>query len=102
MRILTLVMVLIVLALQYRVWFGEYGARDIRELKQEVLRQQEANATVAQRNQLMYADIEDLRNAHEAVEERARNELGLIRENETFFRMIPREHETTEESESPL
>lgn len=93
MRILTFIMVLIVLALQYRVWFGEYGVRDIRNLKQEVARQQEANTTVAQRNQLMYADIEDLRNAHEAVEERARNELGLVREGETFFRIIPTDYE---------
>jgi len=82
-------MLTLLLLLQYRVWFGEYGARDIRQLSREVERQKEANATVRQRNQLMFADIEDLRHAHEAIEERARNELGLVKANETFFRMIP-------------
>ncbi|RUO36354.1 cell division protein FtsB [Aliidiomarina sanyensis] len=88
MRVLTLVAIAIVLMLQYRIWFGQNGLQDLRELRQEVARQAQANESLQQRNQLLAADIDDLRTALEAVEERARNELGLVRPDETFFRLI--------------
>jgi cell division protein FtsB len=88
MRLLTLIIVGLVLVLQYRIWFGQHGMQDFRELKSDVARQQAANESLEQRNQLIAADIDDLRNALEAVEERARNELGLVRPEETFFRLI--------------
>jgi cell division protein FtsB len=47
-----------------------------------------------QRNKLLYADTDDLKLGSEAIEERARNELGMIKENETFFRLIPKENST--------
>lgn len=88
MRVLTLIMLGIVLLLQYRIWFGQYGAGDLRQLRSDVSRQAASNEALKQRNQLLYADIEDLREAHEAIEERARNELGLVKPEETFFRLI--------------
>ncbi|RUO22505.1 cell division protein FtsB [Aliidiomarina iranensis] len=88
MRLLTVIIIGLVLALQYRIWFGEYGMKDYRELQSDVARQAVTNETLEQRNQLIAADIDDLRNAMEAVEERARNELGLVRPDETFFRLI--------------
>ncbi|MCC5856428.1 MAG: cell division protein FtsB [Idiomarina sp.] len=93
MRLIALCMLGIVILLQYRIWFGQYGAGDLRQLRQEVARQSDSNQALQQRNQLLYADIEDLRSAQEAVEERARNELGLVKSDETFFRLIPREEQ---------
>ncbi|TRW49609.1 cell division protein FtsB [Aliidiomarina halalkaliphila] len=93
MRVFTIIVIAIVLMLQYRVWFGQHGMSDLRELRQEVERQEQANQSLQQRNQLLAADIDDLRSALEAVEERARNELGLVQPNETFFRLIPRDEE---------
>lgn len=88
MRLLTVIIIGLVLVLQYRIWFGQHGMQDFRELQSDVARQETANESLEQRNQLIAADIDDLRNALEAVEERARNELGLVRPEETFFRLI--------------
>lgn len=88
MRLLTVIMLALVLTLQYRVWFGQHGMQDLRELQNDVARQQQNNESLQQRNQLIAADIDDLRNAMEAVEERARNELGLVLSEETFFRLV--------------
>lgn len=88
MRLITLCLIGLVLTLQYRLWAGEYSIADYRNLQQDIERQQATNEQLAQRNQLLQADIDDLRNAQEAVEELARNELGLVKENETFFRLI--------------
>ncbi|MCH8491783.1 MAG: cell division protein FtsB [Idiomarina sp.] len=88
MRLLTVIIIGLVLVLQYRIWFGQHGMQDFRELQSDVARQEAANESLEQRNQLIAADIDDLRNALEAVEERARNELGLVRPEETFFRLI--------------
>ncbi|MCH8501766.1 MAG: cell division protein FtsB [Aliidiomarina sp.] len=93
MRVVTAILILLVLALQYRIWFGQHGVKDYRELQNDLARQEQINATLQQRNQLIEADIKDLRNALEAVEERARNELGFVRPEETFFRLIPMHEE---------
>lgn len=78
--------------LQYRLWFGKNSVADYRELKQAVARQQIDNSKLIQRNGLMYAEIDDLRSGLDAIEERARNELGMIKDGETFFRVIPAEN----------
>jgi cell division protein FtsB len=58
-------------------------------MKQSLLEQKEANEKLRQRNKLLFADTDDLKLGLEAIEERARNELGMIKDNETFFRLIP-------------
>ncbi|RUO25814.1 cell division protein FtsB [Aliidiomarina minuta] len=88
MRLLTLCLIGLMFALQYRLWMGEHSIADYRQLQEDIARQEASNEQLAQRNQLLQADINDLRSAQEAVEERARNELGLIKENETFFRLV--------------
>ncbi|MBO9490222.1 cell division protein FtsB [Endozoicomonas sp. G2_1] len=94
MRIVTGILLIFLLLLQYRLWFGKNSVPDYMALKQEVARQEQANNKLIQRNKLLYADIDDLKSGVEAVEERARNELGMIKENETFFRIITDESRT--------
>ena len=94
MRIVTGILLIFLLLLQYRLWFGKNSVPDYMALKQEVARQEQANNKLIQRNKLLYADIDDLKSGVEAVEERARNELGMIKENETFFRIITDEYRT--------
>lgn len=94
MRLFTLIMIGLVLVLQYRIWLGQHGLADYRELQQEITRQMASNEALAQRNQLLQADIDDLRSAEEAVAERARNELGMVLPDETFFRLVPLEEVT--------
>ncbi|HLV48702.1 MAG TPA: cell division protein FtsB [Aliidiomarina sp.] len=91
MRLLTLCMLGIVILLQYRIWFGQNGVSEYRQLNNEVERQTASNITLKQRNQLIYADIRDLREVGEAVDERARNELGMVKADETFFRLIEKD-----------
>ena len=69
--------------LQYRLWFGKNSIPDYLNREQEVQAQAEQNANLAQRNALLEADINDLKIGLEAIEERARNELGLIKRGET-------------------
>lgn len=78
--------------LQYRLWFGKNSVPDYVSLKNEVALQVIHNANLKQRNNLLKADIEDLQMGLDAVEERARNELGLIKQGETFYRILPAEN----------
>lgn len=89
MRAFTALLLIVFSLLQYRLWFGKNSVPDYLDLKEEVTRQQIANEKLKQRNKLLYADTDDLKLGTEAIEERARNELGMIKENETFFRIIP-------------
>jgi cell division protein FtsB len=89
MRLVTTVLFVFILMLQYRLWFGKNSVPDYLSLKEEVTRQESVNDKLKQRNKLLYADTDDLKLGVEAIEERARNELGMIKEGETFFRIIP-------------
>lgn len=77
--------------LQYRLWFGKNSIPDYTILQDQVAEQAQQNANLVQRNALLKADINDLKIGLEAIEERARNELGLIKQGETFYRILPTE-----------
>jgi cell division protein FtsB len=89
MRALLAILLLILVLLQLRMWFGEGGYRDVQRLAQRVEEQAQENETLAQRNRELQAEVEDLRQGLEAIEERARSELGMIKENEEFYQVVP-------------
>jgi len=94
MRVLLAILLIVLVALQFKLWFGEGGYRDVQRLAQRVEEQAAENETLAQRNRELQAEVEDLRQGLEAIEERARSELGLIKENEEFYQVVPgRENE---------
>lgn len=95
MRIITAILLLFLVFLQHRLWFGKNSIPDYLSLKDEVARQQQDNNKLKQRNKLLYADTDDLKSGIEAIEERARNELGMIKQGETFFRIVPAEKHRT-------
>ncbi len=87
-QIIMLILALSVfLGLQYQYWFGENGHRDTLALQAQIQDQQQANADQIQANKVLYADVNDLKNGLEAVEEHARLDLGLIKSGETFVQM---------------
>ena len=88
MRILTLLLIVLLGLLQYRLWLGEHSIADYLKLQEELRSQRLSNAELEKRNRLLRADVSDLQNGLEAIEERARNELGLIRQDEVFFRLF--------------
>ena len=91
MRALRLVLVLLVALLawlQYRLWFGNGGEREVAALQAQVQRQARDNAGLKQRNDALAAEVQDLKSGEAAVEERARSELGMIKPGETFYRVV--------------
>ena len=75
---------------QYHLWWGKNGVRDNQQLQSEVALAKQDNAELQLRNNMMFSEIDDLKKGSEAIEERARNELGLVKEGETFFRIVPK------------
>lgn len=87
MRVIAIVLFIFLALLQYRLWLGKNSVTDYWALQDEITVQEIANNKLRQRNKLLYADTDDLKSGVEAIEERARNELGMIKKNETFFRI---------------
>lgn len=73
------------LALQYTLWLGEGGVRDVRALKRAIAGQQAENEKLVERNRVLEAEVRDLKNGLEAIEEHSRQDLGMIKQNETFY-----------------
>ena len=96
MRVFTGLLFIFFVLLQYRLWFGKNSVPDYLTLTDKVESQAKTNEKLRQRNKLLYADTNDLMSGTEAIEERARNELGMIKENETFFRLIPNKEKSNQ------
>jgi cell division protein FtsB len=86
-RWLALVFVLLIGALQYPMWLGKGGWLQVRELGKQVELQRAGNATLKARNDALDAEVRDLKTGSEAIEERARSELGMVRPDEVFFQL---------------
>ncbi len=81
-------LLVLLFALQSKLWLGEGGWRQARELEGTVGEQRAENARLQQRNDALSAEVEDLKSGETAVEERARSELGMIKPGETFYRVV--------------
>ena len=88
MRILSLVFVALILLLQYPLWLGKGGWLRVWEIDRQVKAQKEGNATLRVRNDALDAEVRDLKQGYDAIEERARYELGMIRQDEIFFHIM--------------
>ena len=89
MRILTCTLAAFILLLQYPLWFGKGGWLKVWSLERQVQEQKQTNTALAQRNSALDAEVRDLKQGFEAVEERARYELGLIKQDEVLFQVVP-------------
>ena len=88
MRILLVFLLLVFFALQYRLWVGEGSYAEVVHLRNEiVLKKQDLNR-MQQENRQLRAEIDDLKSGLAAIEERARNDLGMIKENEVYFQIV--------------
>jgi cell division protein FtsB len=85
---LALVLAGLLLALQYPLWFGKGSWMRVWELDRSLAQQRVANAKLKARNDALEADVKDLKQGLEAVEERARLELGMIRKDEVFYQVV--------------
>ena len=82
------VLVVLFVLLQHRLWFGKNSWPDYLQLKQEIVSQTIENKALLSKNDLQYKEIHDLKNGLDAIEERARNQLGLIKDGESFYRIV--------------
>lgn len=89
MRILAYTLAACIFLLQYPLWFGKGGWLRVWGLERQVEEQKQTNAALAQRNAALDAEVRDLKQGFEAIEERARYELGLIKQDEVFFQIVP-------------
>ena len=88
MKLLFSLLGLMFIILQYQLWLGEDSVRVLNNLDSELDAQIQLNSQLEERNRLLEVEVYDLKNGLEAVEERARSELGMIGEGETFFMVI--------------
>ena len=88
MRLLAIVLAALVLLIQYPLWLGKGGALRVWELERQIEVQRESNSKLQVRNAALDAEVRDLKQGLEAVEERARSELGMIRKDEIFFQVL--------------
>ncbi|NIG88502.1 cell division protein FtsB [Serratia symbiotica] len=85
---LTLLLLALLGWLQYSLWLGKNGIHDYVRVNEDIVAQRGNNAKLKARNDLLFAEIDDLNEGQEALEERARNELGMIKPGETFYRLV--------------
>jgi len=83
-------LVVILALLQYKLWIGNGSFAEVYRLHQAISVQEQENAASKERNLALQAEVDDLKHGLDAVEERARSELGMVKNNETFFRVIDR------------
>jgi cell division protein FtsB len=88
MRWLVWLLVVLLLLLQYRLWIGDGSLAEVWDLYQQVEAQRKDNAQLRERNQALEAEVKDLKQGLGAIEERAREELGMIKRGETFYQII--------------
>ncbi len=88
MRILIVVLLLLLLLLQYRLWVGEGSLAEVYSLQQDIATQQAELEQLRQRNAALQAEVSNLKQGLDAIDERARSELGMIRDGEIFYQII--------------
>lgn len=88
MRMLIAALILILIGLQIRLWTGSGSFSEIDRLNDRVDAQAAENEELKERNDALYKEVEELQTGLDAIEERARNELGLIKEGETFYLIV--------------
>ena len=87
-RLLALVLMVLLVVLQMKLWNGEGSMTAVQDLKDQVDNQRAENAKLKERNAALAAEVEDLKTGEAAVEERARVELGMVKPGETFYRVV--------------
>ena len=90
MKILAIILAALLLAIQWPLWFGKGGWLRVRDLDRQLVVQRDANARLKARNDALDAEVRDLKQGLEALEERARMELGMIKKDEVFYQVVKR------------
>jgi cell division protein FtsB len=88
MRFLAFALVLLIALIQNPLWFGKGGWLRVWELDRQVDAQRDTNTQLAARNAALDAEVLDLKQGYDAIEERARSDLGMVKQDEVFFQIL--------------
>ena len=97
MRLLIVALIIIFLALQYRLWFGDGSLSEGVQLSRELEEQKQKLEQLEERNRRLEAQVLDLQNGFDAYEEKARHDLGMIKRGETFFQIVSPQSENKDD-----
>ena len=100
MRWLLVILLVLLCGLQFRLWVGEGSLAHRAELNRQLAAQEEENRTLRERNALIASDIESLKNNLNAIEEKARADLGMIKQGETFYLVVDKDQNQPASGES--
>jgi len=93
-KITIAILIVLLLGLQYRLWVGEGSVAHRVELQKKIEQQQAENDSLKERNRILALEVEALKNGLDAVEERAREQMGMVKEGETFFMIVEPKEKT--------
>jgi cell division protein FtsB len=85
---LAVLLLLLLVYLQYRLWVGAGSLSDVWQLHQEVEQQRRENVQLRERNEALNAEVLDLKQGLDAIEEHAREDLGMVKDGETFYQVV--------------
>lgn len=88
MKALTLIFVILIALLQYPLWLGKGSWLRVWDLSSQIKLQQDKNAALKARNDTIDAEVRDLKSGRAAIEERARSELGMVKQDEVFYQVL--------------
>ena len=88
LRLVALILLILLIALELKLWTGDGGMREVWRLQQRLDEQKKENTKLKQRNEALAAEVQDLKTGREAIEDRARSELGLIKPGEVFYQVV--------------
>jgi len=89
MKILIGILIVLFIGLQYKLWLGDGSLSEVVQLSRELDLQKDKLRLLEERNRILEAQVLDLQNGLDAFEEKARNDLGMIKKDETFIQLIP-------------
>lgn len=88
MKSFVLLLIVLLVSLQITLWFGDGSIAEVWALRQEIAAEKARNEQLRERNAALDAEVKDLKQGLAAIEERARNELGMVKKDETFFQIV--------------
>jgi len=102
MKYLAAAFLALLVLLQYRLWFGDAGVREVNRLHAEIEHQKAENDVLRERNRTLSAEVQDLKKGTTAIEERARTDLGMVGQRETYYQVVrPSGSATAGEEDAP-
>ena len=88
MKVITTFFLILLILLQYRLWFGNGSLNEVHQLQDKISKIEQEKESLKERNFSLAAEVHDLKQGHEAIEERARSEMGMIKDGEIFYQIV--------------